>query len=379
MTEGESRVSASSTPVIAVGSLRFRDRFPGRVADLLLLASSLLVALVAGEIALRAVRGRLLDFSIREEYRRFLAGATPAIYDSQLGWVPRQGYARKGDGAYPQVTVLAEGFRSNGRVAPIAKPDLAPLLAVGDSFTWGDGVADDETWPAILETLLGRRVINGGVFGYGIDQAYLRAQRLLQATRPETLIFSFISDDIHRASLAVRNGAGKPYFAIEGGRLMLRNVPVPQMSRDKEPSTPVQDFLGHSIIAHTLLMNHRFNSWYLLGILSTVEVQAHDEGGRVACMIFADLARLAAVEDVSVFVLIQYSRWETDETREAARQAAVCAAQPGITVVDLTPELSRLREDEPRTFESYYSGHMSARGNAFVASRLRDVLLAPRP
>ena len=43
-------------------------------------------------------------------------------------------------------------------------------MAVGDSFTFGDEVNDGQTWPAQLQQLTGRRVINGGVSGYGFDQ-----------------------------------------------------------------------------------------------------------------------------------------------------------------------------------------------------------------
>ena len=54
----------------------------------------------------------------------------------------------------------------------------APILAVGDSFTFGDEVNDGQTWPAQLQLLTGRRVLNGGVSGYGFDQIVLRAEQL---------------------------------------------------------------------------------------------------------------------------------------------------------------------------------------------------------
>jgi len=64
-------------------------------------------------------------------------------------------------------------------------------------------------------------VINGGVFAYGIDQAFLRARRLLDRYRFSTLIFSFISDDISRCRYSKVGSAGKPYFDFDDGRLTL--------------------------------------------------------------------------------------------------------------------------------------------------------------
>ena len=54
-----------------------------------------------------------------------------------------------------KVTIRKDGFRSNGSEPP---PLLADVLVVGDSFTFGDNVSDNETWPACLERKLGQGV-----------------------------------------------------------------------------------------------------------------------------------------------------------------------------------------------------------------------------
>src|SRR5690242_6715975 len=63
------------------------------------------------------------------------------------------------------MTTLDDGTRSNGSQA--VQNGTEPILALGDSFTWGDHVSDWESWPARLEQLSGRKVVNGGVPGYG--------------------------------------------------------------------------------------------------------------------------------------------------------------------------------------------------------------------
>ena len=44
----------------------------------------------------------------------------------------------------------------------------------GDSFTQGNEVSDQDTYPAELERILGVPTANLGVSGYGPDQALLR-------------------------------------------------------------------------------------------------------------------------------------------------------------------------------------------------------------
>jgi len=66
-------------------------------------------------------------------------------------------------------TIDARGFRTSGMTATA---ELSPfrIIALGDSFTFGYGVADHETWPAMLEPRLGPkvRVINAGTTSYSV-------------------------------------------------------------------------------------------------------------------------------------------------------------------------------------------------------------------
>jgi hypothetical protein len=138
-------------------------------------------------------------------------------YDPEFGWLPKEGQMG------PVVSVSADGVRSNGSGEP--GDATGTILAVGDSYTFGDQVSDRYTWPAQLEELSGRRVINGGVSGYGIDQSFMRAKLPLSRYRVRTLIFSFIQDDMTRCQVSKRWHLEKPYFELQDGRLTLENVP----------------------------------------------------------------------------------------------------------------------------------------------------------
>jgi hypothetical protein len=72
-------------------------------------------------------------------------------FDELLGYVPRERFSRSVNAAGwhgEVVTIRKDGFRSNGSERP---PLPADVLVVGDSFTFGDHVSDNETWPACLE------------------------------------------------------------------------------------------------------------------------------------------------------------------------------------------------------------------------------------
>src|SRR5262245_38755289 len=88
-----------------------------------------------------------------------LRSGYPGTFDPELGYIPRPGYSGIANVWGTQVTIDEQGVRSNGQ----PPPDIggAPsILALGDSFVFGDQVSDAETWPAQLETRLRWRVIN---------------------------------------------------------------------------------------------------------------------------------------------------------------------------------------------------------------------------
>jgi hypothetical protein len=100
-------------------------------------------------------------------------------------------------------------------------------VVLGDSFTFGEDVGDEETYSARLEALMpGAEVINLGVHGYGHDQmlVYLREEGIRY--RPDVVLLGFLTGDMERNVLAFRDYA-KPRFVLEDGALVLRDSPVP--------------------------------------------------------------------------------------------------------------------------------------------------------
>lgn len=160
---------------------------------------ALLLALVSAEFFVRFQYNKTTSFSPPE------AGWT--IFDSELGWVP--GPYMSGHERDALVTINSEGARGEEFVGP---PEV---LAVGDSFTLGALVNDDESWPAFLDKLSDLRVANFGVCAYGVDQMFLRMQRLLKSYDPEVVIMGLIEDNFYRSALdRWVTGQKRPKFKI---------------------------------------------------------------------------------------------------------------------------------------------------------------------
>ena len=81
-------------------------------------------------------------------------------------------------------------------------PELRPLagdatiLAFGDSLTAGRGVSFDDAYPAVLQRLTGRNVVNAGVSGEVTARGVRRLPGLLQRHDPDLVILLEGGNDI---------------------------------------------------------------------------------------------------------------------------------------------------------------------------------------
>ena len=326
---------------------------------------TIVLSLLAVEVGLRAYHGEWEYTNFRFPQENRFGYHT---YDPELGWVPKSSNQWG-----MSLTILREGIRSNGRGESWDGTDN-PILAVGDSYTFGDKVSDSETWPAQLEKLSGRRVINGGVDGYGVDQIFLRTRRFLSRYRFSAVIFSFIPDDIRRSQMSVTFATAKPFFDFKDGRLTLENVPVPPtFFPDREGKLLIA--VEHSRLAHAV-MKRLFPEWWLRAP-SERQVQDREKGIEVACGVLNELERLTKLRGSELIVLAQRTEVETPSAATATKSVLGCVTDPATRVLDLQPALFELKAEDPSSYRRLYvpnDGHMTAEGNQFVAREILPVL-----
>ena len=129
--------------------------------------------------------------------------------DSQIIPHPTRGYSYSPN--YPGFT-NSWGLRDD----PIGPDERVDILAVGDSFTVGGGLAMGEAWPSQLESSINSaalssghvRVVNGGVAGYSLTQIRLFTEELAQRFKPKVIVVGVYSSRYWRID--------DPYLSFHG-------------------------------------------------------------------------------------------------------------------------------------------------------------------
>ncbi len=248
-------------------------------------------------------------------------------------------------------------------------------MCSGDSFTFGYGVGDLDSWCAQLERADPRlETINMGQQGYGIDQAYLWYLRDGAPLAPDLHVFAFIWDDFLRV---VRDRDGKPVVRLVEGEIRVENVPVPRAANPfswLEHSAPLLDEL-RSVALLRRVLRSAFGQgsppWNL------------GEGARVSFAILKQLAAHHAQRGSSLVLLYLPTREDLSSATfdELRSWLAERTARRGIAYVDLTDDMRALPPE--RAAELFLAdgeipqtagGHYSAAGHRFVATRLHGRL-----
>ncbi|MBL8755449.1 MAG: hypothetical protein JNK15_19265 [Planctomycetes bacterium] len=346
-----------------------------RRRKLLFACVPLVVLLALGEVVARWFRASrshspFMTGSFRDQRVDLMRRGYPSAYDPQLGYVPRAGFASGENRWGTQVSIGERGLRSNtfgGGNPTVSSTSMRGVLAVGDSFTFGDQVSDHETWPARLEHHLQRPVWNGGVFGYSFTQTVLRAEALLPTLPVDTLVVGLIPDDLKRCEMS-RRYTEVPWYDLVDGALVLKNVPVPDSDRSELDRQYVRKALGYSALADLVFWNACPEWW--VGQQREVYVHARGTGVVIATKLLERLAATCRSRPIRLLVVLQDVATPQDWSIADGQAFVKVAKELGVPCLDLQSEFAALAATDPSLRTKWFAGHMTAAGNAWVAERI---------
>jgi lysophospholipase L1-like esterase len=353
-----------------------------RVTTLLLgIAGRLALLLASVGLTLGLAEAAFRVFDVLPTHRDSLRGFFE--HHASLGWLGTRDYTARF--RHDDFDVVIEnderGFRraEPGFDGPADAPHYAFL---GDSFTWGWGVAQGEVFTDRLQRLAGSRarISNYGITAFGTGQERLLLEELVLRDRPDVVAVMFLAND---PSDSVYSKKGRrPHYSLESGALELHNRPV---------SRPLVGPLDRAS-QHSVLLSILREQWKRVEDRREVDnqMEASAQDWRVVAALLAEMKAVAAGGEPPAELRVVYipaaceiavGAERSHEScagplpRDRERLAGACAAL-GIPLLDLTGPLASAWRASPAPGghgEPVYfphDGHWTALGHELTAREL---------
>ncbi|MCB1735639.1 MAG: SGNH/GDSL hydrolase family protein [Rhodocyclaceae bacterium] len=355
-------------------------------SSLLVLVSTGL-ALLAAEYGLRWQRAQI------EASSQMDAGLLR--YDANLGWGLNplwRGRHRHHDFDVEYSTDLDAWRTSPDSVGKVPGQDV---FWVGDSFTFGLGVGDGDTFVNRLNrSQPGVRHVNAGIPGFSTDQEMLLVEQRVLRTRPGAVVLVvYLGNDLfdNRLPFPIQAENAKPYFSLDdAGALVSHQLPVPRLRKPTDGSQPT--------LAEMTLGESASSVWapiYGLELVRRLGLVSEPHGmGRVDGRYADELALFAAlltrlhkaVADAGVRfqVVLLPSRRAVEQADGAmadvqdylAGKILELAQAQGVTTLSLIPVLRAAQAAEPGSLFFPNEGHLTVQGHDVVARALTGLVSA---
>ena len=290
------------------------------------------------------------------------------VYDANLGWRMKPSFRFEG------VIHNSKGFRGSQEYNE--QPEGIRIFTIGDSYTYGLGVYDEYTFASHLDEMAGVEVINAGVNGYGIDQAYLMWELEGKKLNPSVVLLGYFVDDFYRNALSV-SGKPKPHFIKDedSGEFKINWVPVPTVESLVKEGELESDGSLRIVQALKWVKRSIIEKYHLQDNVGYDDYKGLVERAQLSEYILTQLNESVEESGASLIVVIigivdtcyqgqpEYL-WIENSIVEACRAN-------GIEYINLA-ELMR----QERYFPSFYARHchFTESGHRFAAEKIADVL-----
>lgn len=348
-------------------------------SNLCLLTAVLLILFIAAEFGLSRIERQKASRPSGPSGWAIIPEASWIEYHSKLGWFHQKnksGFLSKDSLKIPLHT-NSLGLRGQKEYPVSKKADSIRVYAIGDSFTFGFGVEDNESFPAQLQQIKPKlEVFNLGIPGYGIDQMALLLEEFGFSYKPDIVLITIYPEDFWRATRAFNDaGFGKPYFRIQvDGTLALQHIPVP---KDKSFSTvQFPEFLERSqvdkLLSKSAIVRLSKKAWGLfLKKMNWIDPDSSDEWRLGQLILKRMIATIHENDSLPIIILAPPLRWITGTTEPIRESLSRFCKREDIPFVDLTSVFKEVSQTESIDF--YYipnDHHWTAKGNTKVAETI---------
>ncbi len=258
---------------------------------------------------------------------------------------------------YQGVDVRFNELGLRGEPIPPKQESEYRILVLGDSVTFGFGVAESDTFTSRLERALRTtrdrsvRVINSGVGGYNTVQEYAYLKHKGLSLSPDLVILVYVTNDID-----VNEGPFDPWSQIS-----LSGKSPPQISLS---------LLGKSWLYRLVAHAYRYGLFGTM-ISDRYESTYASKGWKDSMAALRGLTD--TVVDRQIPLMVFFFRWEPNTFNTRLLEAVRSAVAPA-PVEDMAPWFSGT--DLRRYTNSQIDSHPNAEGHRIIAEHIANIVLA---
>jgi GDSL-like lipase/acylhydrolase family protein len=345
----------------------------GNWKEALMLCIAIIFAAGLGEFLLR-----IIDHPLARPHVDYAAWYKPSDYYGHELVAKFEGF---GPLNVP-VTINDSGFRDRAH-AKEKPPGVVRILGLGDSFMFGWGVQEDETFLKELETRLQGRIdrsvetINTGVPGWGLNQYYLFLKQAGMQLSPDLVVLAYFVDDLNgppqdRIAPVTQYADGLQYKGdvMHHSRLFNFLKSISHLVREK--NRPARVSYLHDLDARRREWSQR--AAYLMSESTPEETE------RYTGMLRAHLTRLKSMvngagSEVVILYVPDISQLHHPEAQLINRVLLKMCEQLLIPFVDMTPIFEQSK-DVVRYYLWPKDPHINRLGHEEIAATLEQEICA---
>lgn len=332
----------------------------------LLLTVSILTALFLGEAVARWLIPQ--RYQLHQSHHLGFQRTRIQVYDPEIGWVLTNEAVRSNEDASPSRPDLAYSIRNGERITS-SQPKSGPIIVTtGCSFTFGQFVTDNESWPWLLQQRLpDYHVVNVGDLAYGTDQALLAADRatMRYPGQVRTVVLGFADFQIHRNRcgqtwLAKIQPFSKPLFVQTGdGAEYKRQMKFWSLGS-----------FANTVIDHSALLSRAAN---VIADDLVYRVASHNAARQLTIGLVMEFARRFKSRGIRLVVAVL--PWNDDQLPQSKRDRHIVMEQlRAANIPTMEPDFPRLPNGVLNHKVFLIVGHPTGHYNSLLAAQLARFL-----